>query len=173
MNRAARRKLGSQSLLLRAGQVRFVRRARLRCRVVLPSCRTRVPNRGGLTTPSCSREARSSRTAQCSASQAETGSLRTVGSDTKGAWGPGMMSGTSPSIAALPSDGYEVDFQANTGSLRTVGSDTKDAWGWVMMSGPSVLSATPDNAMGDALAQAVFVPYPRHKRRPERCRVPR
>ena len=52
-------------------------------------------------------------------------------------WGYGMRAGTSPSIAALSTGGYEMAFQANTGSLWSVGSDQHGSWGYGMMAGTS------------------------------------
>ncbi|HEY0806543.1 MAG TPA: hypothetical protein VGD84_15835, partial [Pseudonocardiaceae bacterium] len=74
--------------------------------------------------------------------QANTTSLWTVGADNHGAWGLGMASGTSPSVANLASGGYEVAFQANTTSLWTVGADGHGAWGLGMAGGtsPSIAS---------------------------------
>ena len=60
--------------------------------------------------------------------QANTGSLWTVGSAGNQDWKLGMMSGTSPSITALPGGGFEAAFQANTGSLWTVGSAGNQDW---------------------------------------------
>ncbi|MFT4218296.1 MAG: CHAP domain-containing protein, partial [Micropruina sp.] len=54
--------------------------------------------------------------------QANTTHLWTVGEDARGNWGLGMMAGTSPSIAVLPTGGYLVAFQANTGNLWVVGA---------------------------------------------------
>ena len=69
--------------------------------------------------------------------QANTSSLWTVGSDNKGAWGLGMMSGTNPSVTALRGGGYEAAFQANTGHLWVVGSAGSGDLGFGMMHGTS------------------------------------
>ena len=69
--------------------------------------------------------------------QANTGSLWSVGVENHGAWGLGMMPGTSPAIARLSNGGYEIAFQANTGSLWTVGDDGNTNWGLGMMAGSS------------------------------------
>ena len=69
--------------------------------------------------------------------QANTSSLWTVGADNHGAWGLGMMAGTSPSIVNLANGGYEVAFQANTGNLWTAGSAGTRDWGLGMMAGSS------------------------------------
>jgi hypothetical protein len=54
-----------------------------------------------------------------------------------------MLAGTSPSIAALPSGGYEVAFQANTGNLWTVGSADNGDHKLGMLAGtsPSIVGA--------------------------------
>jgi hypothetical protein len=69
--------------------------------------------------------------------QANTSSLWSVGADNHGAWGLGMMAGTSPSVANLMTGGYEMAFQANTGSLWTVGADNHNSWNLGMMPGTS------------------------------------
>ena len=79
----------------------------------------------------------SSSSAYETAFEANTGSLWSVGTDLHGAWGLGMMNGTSPSITQLTGGGYEVAFQANTGSLWTVGNAGAKDWGLGMMSGTS------------------------------------
>jgi surface antigen len=68
--------------------------------------------------------------------EANTSSLWSVGEDPRGAWGLGMMNGTSPAITAV-NGSNEVAFQANTGSLWTVGEDPHGAWGLGMMPGTS------------------------------------
>ena len=72
--------------------------------------------------------------------QGATGSLSTAGSAGSSNLNLGMMKGTSPSIAALPSGGYEIAFQANTGSLYSVGADgapSVGSWNLGMMKGTS------------------------------------
>jgi hypothetical protein len=69
--------------------------------------------------------------------QANTTSLWTVGNAGNRDWSLGMMPGTSPSITALATGGYEVAFQANTGNLWTVGTAGNKDWGLGMMAGSS------------------------------------
>jgi len=77
--------------------------------------------------------------------QANTSNLWTVGPGGRNDWRLGMMSGTSPSIAALKGGGYQVAFQANTGNLWTVGSAGNKDWGLGMRAGTSPsIAATPD-----------------------------
>src|SRR5205814_126045 len=68
--------------------------------------------------------------------QANTSNLWTVGSAGNDDWQLGMMSGTSPSITAVPG-GFEAAFQANTSNLWTVGSAGNTDWRLGMMSGTS------------------------------------
>ncbi len=69
--------------------------------------------------------------------QANTGDLWTVGSAGNTDWHLGMKAGTSPSLASLPSGGFEVAFQANTSDLWTVGSAGNTDWHLGMMAGTS------------------------------------
>ena len=65
--------------------------------------------------------------------QANTSELITVGTAGGTNWHQGMMSGTSPSIVALPGGGYEMAFQANTGELITAGTAGGTNWHQGMM----------------------------------------
>lgn len=69
--------------------------------------------------------------------QANTTHLWVAGSAGTGDLGLGMLTGTSPAIAALAGGGYEVAFQANTTSLWTVGTDPHGAWNLGMRTGTS------------------------------------
>jgi hypothetical protein len=69
--------------------------------------------------------------------QANTTSLWTVGAGGNKDWGLGMMTGTSPAIAATSDGSFVVKFQANTGSLWKAGDGGTGALNLGMMSGTS------------------------------------
>jgi GH25 family lysozyme M1 (1,4-beta-N-acetylmuramidase) len=86
--------------------------------------------------------------------EANTTSLWTVGSAGNKDWGLGMYSGTSPSIAALSSGGFEVAFEANTTDLWTVGDDGAKDWKLGMMAGTSPSIAALKNGGFEVAFQA-------------------
>ena len=69
--------------------------------------------------------------------QANTGSLWTTGTAGSHDWQLGLAAGTSPSIAGLPSGGFQVAFQANTGELWTTGTSGTNNLHLGMMAGTS------------------------------------
>ena len=75
--------------------------------------------------------------------QSNTGQLVSMGWG--GNWSQGMMPGTSPSVAALSTGGYEIAFQSNLGQLITVGAAGGTNWGQGMKAGTSpAITALPN-----------------------------
>ena len=75
--------------------------------------------------------------------QANTDYLWTAGSGGKVGTGLGMLPGTNPAIAQLPTGGFEEAFQANTGVLWVTGAAGRTNTGLSMMAGtsPSIAAA--------------------------------
>ena len=75
--------------------------------------------------------------------QANTNELIAYGPDSTSNTSQGMMSGTSPSITALPGGGYEMAFQANTGNLIVFGTagDVNTQQGMKAGTSPSIAAS--------------------------------
>lgn len=63
--------------------------------------------------------------------------LWTVGTFGNRDWQLGVKSGTSPSVAKLPTGGFQAAFQANTGDLWSAGSAGTKSWNLGMAAGTS------------------------------------